>query len=82
MRNEHFSKILNDSIELCIYSEGGISFTDIENISVDELPYIIYTFRDYYNKKQENKSELIKKVIELAKDIFNNLIKALSRKNM
>ena len=78
MASSHFSSILNDSIELIVYSEGGISLADIENMSADELTYLIYNFKKYYTEKNAQKQEFVKGVMEFAKHHIEQLFKLLA----
>jgi hypothetical protein len=78
MANEHFSSVLNSAIELMIYSEGSIGWTDIMEMSVDELPYVIHNMKTHYEAKQKNKDEFIKEILKFASNGLNNLVKALA----
>lgn len=77
MASSHYSQYLNDIIELVIYSEGGITVQDVENMSADELPYFIYNLKKYYTDKQTQKQEFIKSIMEFAKANLESLFKLL-----
>ena len=79
MASDHYSSILNQQIELVIYSEGGITWSDIENMSADELPYVIYNFKKVYDEKQNAKQEFIKTCFEFASKALETLFKLLSK---
>jgi hypothetical protein len=78
MAPEHFSKLLSDAIELIIFSEGGVTHSDIENMSMDELHFFIYNFKKVYTEKQEGKKEFVKSVMQFAQKAVNSIIKAIT----
>lgn len=77
MASSHYTQYLNDIIELVIYSEGGVTISDVENMSADELPYFIYNLKKYYTDKQTQKQEFIKSIMEFAKANLEGLFKLL-----
>jgi len=78
MAPEHFSKLLNDALEVMIYSEGSVTHSDVENMSLDELHFFIYNFKKIYEEKQESKKEFIKSIMQFAQKAVNSLIKAIT----
>lgn len=78
MATDHYANIINQQIELNIYSEGGLGFEATDNMSADELPYVIYNFKKVYEEKQKSKQEFIKSVFEFAKTALDSLFKLLS----
>lgn len=78
MASTHYANIMNDAIELIVFSEGGISFSDIENMSADQLPFFIYNFKKIYTEKQNQKQETLKSLIEFARVHIEQLFKILA----
>lgn len=77
MYSEHFSKILGEMVELMVYSEGSITHSDIENMSLDELHYFIYNFKKVFENKQQQRQELIKSIMNFANNVLKSLGDAL-----
>ena len=74
----HYTQILNDCIELSIYSRGAISYEEAINIGADETPYLIYIFKKHYENEEKNKQELIKAGFDYATKAFDQLFKLLA----
>lgn len=77
MSTDHYANIINQQIELNIYSEGGLGFDATDNMSADELSYVIYNFKKVYEEKQKAKQEFVKSVFEFAKTALDSLFKLL-----
>lgn len=77
MATDHPGQLLNQAIELVIYSEGGITWDSIENMSADEFYYIIYNFKKAYEDKQKARQDFIKTVFEFVKQSLDVLFKLL-----
>lgn len=75
MATDHYSTLINQTIELVIYSEGGITWSDVENMSADELPYVIYNLKKFYDEKQKGRQDLIKSIFEYANKFLDTFIK-------
>jgi hypothetical protein len=69
---------MNDAILLMEYSEGKFSYNDIDNLYVEELPYLTVQFKQLYEQKQNNKQEYIKGVMEFVNARVDVLFKLLS----
>lgn len=80
MASEHYLNVINREIELCIFSEGSVTWTDCENMSADELNYVIYNFKKIYDDKIQAKQEFIKTIFEFASKGLEALIKVLSKR--
>ncbi len=79
MATDHYAAIINQQIEIGIYSEGAITWSDTENMSADELPYVIYTFKKYYEDKQKSRQDFIKSIFEYSNKALETLYKLLSK---
>ena len=75
----HYIQIINDCIEITIYSDGAIGYEDAINMSADELPYIIHTFKKHYEAKEKNRQDFIKSVMEFANKGLDQLFKLLAK---
>jgi hypothetical protein len=80
MAYDHYANVLNKQIELCVISEGSINWSDTENISSDELPYLIYNFKRILEEKQSSKQEFIKSILDFAGKALEAILKALSNR--
>jgi hypothetical protein len=78
MASTHYANLMNNAIELVVYSEGGIQLSDVENMSADELPFFIYNFKKIYTEKQTQKQEMTKSLIEFARVHIEQLFKILT----
>ena len=78
MYHEHFSKLLSEMVEIMSYSSGAVTYSDVENMYVDELHYFIYNFKKIYEAKEAQKQELIKSIMEYANNVISSLGKSLS----
>jgi hypothetical protein len=79
MATDHFATILNQQIELCMYSEGGVTWSDTENMSADEFMYVIHNFKRFYEEKQKARQDFIKSIMEWANKGIESLFKLLSK---
>ena len=77
MATDHYATLINQAIELILYSEGGITLSDVLNMSADELPYFIYNFKKIYEEKQKSRQDFIKSVFEFANKSIETLFKLL-----
>lgn len=77
MGGMHFSQVINDCIDLSVYSEGIISYEEAINMGVDETPYLIHIYRKRYESKDKAKQEFIKSCFEYASTGLKELFKAL-----
>jgi hypothetical protein len=73
---------MNDAILLMEYSEGKFSYNDIDNLYVEELPYLTAQFKQLYDQKQNNKQEYIKGIMEFVNARVDVLFKLLSGKKI
>jgi len=76
---DHYVNILNREIELVVYSQGGISWNDADNMASDDFYYVSQAFKDIYEKKENERGEFIKSVFEYANKFIEGLFKLLSR---
>jgi hypothetical protein len=79
MGHDHYANIINQQLELAVYSEGGITWDSSENMSADELAYVIYNFKKVYEDKQKSRQEFIKSVFEYANKGLESLFKLLGK---
>jgi hypothetical protein len=77
MAVDHYANLINSAIELIIYSDGGITLNDVENMSADELGYFIYNFKKTYEDKQKSRQEFIKTIFDYANKALDTLFKLL-----
>lgn len=77
MAFDHYVNILNNAISVVVYSEGGIGWSDIENMYSDDFNYLIYRFKTEYENKQKSKQDFIKSIFEYANKFQENLFKLL-----
>lgn len=64
---ESNQKVLHDTIELLVWSQGYININDIQEFPCDEFFYIRNIFKDKFEKEQEQKQEFIKNTFEFAR---------------
>lgn len=77
MASDHYINLINQTIELIMYSEGGITYSDVENMSADELQYVIFNFKKHYEDKQKQRQDFIKSCFEYANKFVENLFRLL-----
>lgn len=77
MGNDHHRNVTNKQIELVEMSEGGVSWSDTENMYLDEFEYVIYTYKTIFEQKQKNKQEQFKSIMEFATKGMETLFKLL-----
>lgn len=75
----HYIQIINDCVELAIYSDGIICYEEAINMGADELPYLIHTFKKHHDAKEKNRQDFIKSVMEFATKGIDELFKLLSK---
>jgi hypothetical protein len=62
-----------------MYSEGGVTWSDTENMSADEFMYVIHNFKRFYEEKQKARQDFIKSIMEWANKGIESLFKLLSK---
>jgi uncharacterized UPF0160 family protein len=77
MATDHFVTIINQSLEICIYSEGSFSYDAVMGLPADELPYILQNLRSHWDDKQKSRQEFIKTIMEFASKSIESLFKLL-----
>jgi hypothetical protein len=75
----HFTQVINDCIELSVYSDGAVTYQEAINIGADETPYLIHIYRKHYEAKEKAKQDIIKAGFEYATKAFDQLFKLLSQ---
>lgn len=76
---DHYVNILNRQTELIVYSNGGVTWGDTEDMDSDDFYYISQSFQDIYQKKEAAHGEFVKSVFEYANKFTENLFKLLGR---
>lgn len=76
MASDHYMNVINKQIELVYYS--GMSWDSVENISSDELEYILFNFKSLKETEEKNKQELRKSIFEYSNKALETLFKLLS----
>ena len=77
MATDHFATLINQSLEVAIYSEGAMTYGDAMEVPSDELPFILSTLRKHYDEKIRVRQEFIKTVMEFASKGLETLVKSL-----
>lgn len=78
MGGMHYTQILNDCVELSIYSEGAVTYEEAINIGADETPYLIYIFKRHYEAKEKGRQDVVKAGFEYANKALDQLFKLLA----
>lgn len=79
MGNDAYQNILNKEIQLLEYADGVVTFSDIENMYLEELEYFIHNYKIIYENKDKNKQERLKAIFEFVGRMTEQLFKLLSR---
>lgn len=79
MATDHYATIINQQIELTIYLEGGVTWSDAENMSADEFAYVIHNFKRFYEEKQKARQDYLKSIMEWGNKGIETLFKLLAR---
>lgn len=77
MGNEHHITVINKQIEVLELADNKINWSDTENMYLDEIEYLIYTYKTIYGEKQKNKDDKHKSIMEFAAKAFETLCKLL-----
>lgn len=78
--SDHYINILNQELEMIIYSEGGITLSDADNMSADEFPYVLSTLKKINSDKQKAKQDTLKGIMEFASKHIDILYKILANR--
>lgn len=73
------AEITSKQIQLLEYSDGKISFSDIENMYLEDMEYFIYNYKIIYENKEKNNNERVKSIIEFAAKGMEILFKLLAK---
>jgi uncharacterized UPF0160 family protein len=77
MATDHFATIINQSLEICIYSDGTFSYDSVMNLPADEFPYILQNLKLHWDEKQKSRQEFIKTIMEFVSKSIETLFKLL-----
>ncbi len=69
--------ILNKQIQVMEYAAGAITWSDTENMQLDEFESIIYTYKTIYEQREKSKEERFKAVFEYVNKAVDTLFKLL-----
>jgi len=78
MVTDHFMNIINKQIELIHYSNGGVTWSDTENMLSNEFEYVIYNFKQIKEGEEKSKQDFRKAIMEYANKAIDSLFKLLS----
>lgn len=77
MYSDSYQKVLNDIIELVVFSNNAISITEAEEIGCVEFEYYKNIFKEKYTKDIENKKEFIQNTFEFARKAVETICKTI-----
>lgn len=75
----HYMELINKQIELIYYSNQGINWTDSENMSSDELEFIIYNFKTIKEQEIKSSQDFKKAVFDYANKALETLFTLLGK---
>lgn len=79
MVTDHYMNLINKQTEAIYYSNGGLNYTDVENMPSNELDYIIYNFKNIKEGEEKAKQEYRKSIMEYVNKAIEQLFKLLSK---
>lgn len=75
---EHYTKVIQDCIELSIYSDGAISYQEAINMSADETHFLIYNFKKHFDEREKNKQDKLKAEYEYKNKALKQILDVLA----
>ena len=78
MQSGAYQQVLNDILELLIYSSASINIGEAEELSCVEFDYYKGIFKEKFEKDTENKNEFIKNTFEFAKKAVEIICKTIA----
>jgi hypothetical protein len=76
MASDHYINIIHKQIELVYYS--GMSWACVEEMSSDELEYVLHNFKIIKETEEKNKQEVRKTIFEYVNKAVEALFKLLA----
>ena len=75
MVTDHYMNLINKQIELVHYSNGGVTWSDTENMPSNELDYVTFNFKQIKDGEEKSKADFKKAVMEYANKSVDHLFK-------
>ncbi|MCS7316905.1 MAG: hypothetical protein NZZ41_01095 [Candidatus Dojkabacteria bacterium] len=78
MYSGSYQQILNEIIELFVFSGSSLTISDIENLTCVEFEYYYKIFKEKFEKENENKNEFIQNTFEFARRCVEVICKTIA----
>lgn len=73
-----YQQVLNELLEITIYSSASININEAEELSCVEFEYYKSFFKQKFEKEMDNKNEFIKNTFEFAKKAVEIICKTIA----